>query len=274
VNKWLSDHEFADLLEGLVQQLLISKPGEPHSFLIEVLAKTKGVPASHSFVRNDPVMSHSSSASVETNKEPNDQYPGSEECIGWRALLEVSSNRARKERGGNYIQIATVDANGLPRCRTVVFRGFLEQDSSGRSAMKMITNAQSDKVQQVAHCPHSEMVWWFPKSSEQYRIAGELQLIGPDHSDSEMLDARKQMWGNLSDPAREQFWWNPPGPYHPQPELPAGGRDTAGKVLHPPETFLMMLLWPSRVDYLRLTDNYHQVDILEDNTWSARRMNP
>ena len=74
---------------------------------------------------------------------------GSEECIGWRALLEVSSNRARKERGGNYIQIATVDANGLPRCRTVVFRGFLEQDSSGRSAMKMITNAQSDKVQQV-----------------------------------------------------------------------------------------------------------------------------
>ena len=47
MNKWLSDHEFADLLEGLVQQLLISKPGEPHSFLIEVLAKTKGVPGVH-----------------------------------------------------------------------------------------------------------------------------------------------------------------------------------------------------------------------------------
>ena len=32
----------------------------------------------------------------------------------------------------------------------------------------------------------------------QYRIAGELQLIGPDHSDSEILDARKQMWGIAS----------------------------------------------------------------------------
>ena len=37
--------------------------------------------------------------------------------------------------------------------------------------------------------------------------------------------------------------------------IPTGGRGEDGKVLPPPSTFLLLLLWPDYVDYLRLTDN-------------------
>ena len=81
---------------------------------------------------------------------------------------------------------------------------------------------------------------------------------------------RRQIWGNLSDAAREQFHWDDPGlPFilssedvrsTMPPPRPSGGRDVDGRVLPPPDNFLLMLLYPFRVDYLRLTDNYCQVD--------------
>ena len=63
----------------------------------------------------------------------------------------------------------------------------------------------------VASNPGCEMVWWFQKSSEQYRVAGDLQLIGARSEDEELSAQRKQAWGNLSDSAREQFFWENPG---------------------------------------------------------------
>jgi hypothetical protein len=135
----------------------------------------------------------------------------------------------------------------------------------------------------------------FPKSSEQYRIRGRLHFVGNDDStlttvttttkttkttttgttaSSEISDyfrrERRQVWGNLSDAAREQFYWDDPGlPFAPSSDdamsttptsPPTGGRDVDGRVLPPPDNFLLMLLYPFRVDYLRLTDNYRRVD--------------
>lgn len=65
----------------------------------------------------------------------------------------------------------------------------------------MITDARSAKLAESRRC---ELCWWFAKSSEQYRVSGELKYVGPDDPDQ---DLRKQQWGNLSDKAREQFYW-------------------------------------------------------------------
>ena len=65
--------------------------------------------------------------------------------------------RSRKVRGGNYVQMATVDAENRPHNRTVVFRGF-QVDENGKEAFKMITDARSQKVEQVKHPPYCEMV--------------------------------------------------------------------------------------------------------------------
>ena len=91
-----------------------------------------------------------------------------------------------------------------------------------------------------------------------------------------LQSARKQQWGNLSDPAREQFYWHPPGEYSGESTVPAGGRNDEGKVMEAPDSFLLMLLFPSRVKFLRLTDNFAQEDILnsDDASWSETRINP
>ena len=224
----------------------------------------------------------------------------------WTDLIEISIAKSRKIRGGNYVQIATVDSTGLPNVRTVVFRGFLNFDSTASSnsklnkknlAMKMITDARSEKVSHIKENPSCEMVWWFAKSSEQYRIRGNLVLISDDPneqgSSEELVAARKQQWGNLSDAAREQFYWNVPGiAYDGIPGTPIGGRDAeTGSVLPVPDTFRLLLLIPHRVKYLRLTDNYAQIDeLITDDTdtcgegegdekhdksqWNQRRVNP
>jgi PPOX class probable FMN-dependent enzyme len=191
-----------------------------------------------------------------------------------RSSLDASIQRSRKVRGGNFVQIATVDASGLPHCRTVVFRGFMTHN--GAEVMRMITDGRSTKVKEIeASNGVSEMVWWFGKSSEQYRIQGTLSLVGEGTSDDDLRSARKQQWGNLSDSAREQFLWDLPGaPYQPQSAVQSGGRDSDGKLLPPPTPFLLMLLHPSRIEYLRLTDNFRQVDCLTDGDWICSRVNP
>ena len=219
----------------------------------------------------------------------NNQAPD-ESVIPWRERINGSIARSRKIRGGNYVQIATVDPETCePRCRTVVFRGFLsprptEDGSAGDQescVMKMITDLRSSKVGEAsghtspATSNTCELVWWFAKSSEQYRVRGSLQFVGGDESDDFLARMRKEQWGNLSDMAREQFYWRDPSiEYEPQVKVPEGGRGEDGKVLPPPDNFLLMLLNPTRVDYLRLGDNFRQFDELEGETWTEKRVNP
>jgi hypothetical protein len=227
----------------------------------------------------------------------------------WRGLLDVSIAKSRKFRGSNYVQISTVDAAGEPRCRTVVFRGFFNNLSSDHQlynvccagqngdrntesddkalpcVMKMCTDSRSRKVEENNHQPIAEMVWWFPKTSEQYRIRGSLVMVGEDEEDKTLIIERKEMWGNMSDPARESFL-NPTVPgetYDKKATKDAasniinGGRDEEGKVVPPPTNFFLMLLDPTEVDYLRLTGRqYRQIDRLntESKEWSTERVNP
>ena len=246
----------------------------------------------------------------------------------WKERIDISIAKSRKIRGSNYVQISTIDYETMePRCRTVVFRGFMKDlpfgaveevllggkkgEESMQSSpsekytdcvMKMITDLRSNKVAEVGSFEAMgkkngntvEMVWWFPKSSEQYRIRGKLQFIGnggplsnnndaTSYNNDYLVAERKQQWGNLSDMAREQFYWDTPGvPYctekgHEQ-GVPPGGRDEDGKVLPVPDSFLLMLLYPTKIDYLKLGENYKQIDewIWEEHEsqWEQVRMNP
>ncbi|KAJ8601441.1 hypothetical protein CTAYLR_005933 [Chrysophaeum taylorii] len=189
----------------------------------------------------------------------------------WRERIKTSIAKSRDMKGGNYVQLATCDHDGEPRVRTVVFRGF-----APNGAMKMITDKRSAKVSESTRC---ELCWWFPRSSEQYRISGTLHYVGDDETNAERRTQRQEMWGKLSDKAREQFYWEhvPRTPYNQSPEKPpAGGRDSeTGEILEPPPPiFLLVLLEPLVCDYLRLEDNFRQIDRLADREWVSERVNP
>lgn len=223
-----------------------------------------------------------SSVQISTNSDPSIS-------TSWKQLIDVSIAKSRKIRGANFVQVATVDETTMePRCRTIVFRGFQalpsghflarEMGDGTSCVMRMIADNRSSKVRESAAC---EMLWWFAKTSEQYRIRGKLIYIGSsgligDEADKKVLFlARKEQWGNLSDTAREQFFWNDPGiNYSGEATVPAGGRDAEGTLLPPPDSFVLMFLLPHQVDYLRLGENYRQVDELKDGVWYSSRVNP
>jgi pyridoxamine 5'-phosphate oxidase len=228
-------------------------------------------------------------AAVTTTSNHSQGQSFSPQLTPWREAIEVSIAKSRKIRGGNYVQLSTIDAEtNEPRCRTVVFRGFQPlgpHTSSTATArkpfvMKMITDSRSRKVKELTSSSIAEMVWWFSQSSEQYRIRGRIQFVGENTEDDYLRQARKEQWGNLSDSAREQFYWTTPGILHEEHksiEIPKGGRDAfSGRVLPPPKEFLLMLLHPFHVDYLRLSDNYRQIDDLDNDNemWYAKRVTP
>jgi len=219
----------------------------------------------------------------------------SDDVPSWKVMVDKSSKKARKIKGGNYVQIATVEKCEeenvwKPRCRTVVFRGFTNRQADGTIGMKMITDARSGKVEHILRNPHGEMVWWFPLSSEQYRFQGKFKLIYPvDHSressnsqeeDKSWAGERLDSWNKLSQPAKEQFFWPQPGVNYTglqeasSDEVTEEPSSTSNQDT-PPSTFLLLLLFPTSVHYLRLKDNYATRDTLgQDGRWLCQRVNP
>ena len=108
----------------------------------------------------------------DSNHNPNNK----DEVTDWKTRIDISIAKSRQIRGSNYVQISTVDHTTMePRCRTVVFRGFMKDVPMDNSlyggndcVMKMITDVRSGKVKEVDGFHHKgdldknnvEMVWW------------------------------------------------------------------------------------------------------------------
>lgn len=189
----------------------------------------------------------------------------------WRSLLSSALHKHSSLPYARYFQLATVRANGHPANRTVVFRGFLEDTDQ----LKIITDSRSQKVDQIDHHSWGEACWYFPKTREQFRLAGQLTLVGANHSDQLLKNARQTTWQDLSDSARLQFAWPHPGearaddnsafsPPLPNPEQPL-------------ENFCLLLLEPVQVDHLELRGDpqnrwlYHQNSTCD---WLKQAVNP
>lgn len=204
----------------------------------------------------------------------------------WRGPLDRSIARNKRQRGSNYVQLATCTREGDPRVRTVVQRGLAPDPAAEGTALVFVTDARAEKCRQIEHRPRGEICWYFAKTREQYRIRGSLCLIRPDtRAEGAAREAQlllRRTWGNLSDQTRQTFF----GPHPGRPlacdedeaVVPNGGRDPdTNKVLPPPRTFNVLLMRPDRVDLLDLKNNARQ--IYEKATgpsirWSSREVNP
>ncbi|GAB4369085.1 MAG: hypothetical protein Kow00121_08750 [Elainellaceae cyanobacterium] len=192
----------------------------------------------------------------------------------WRQPLAHALHRNRSLAYSRYLQLATVRPDGRPANRTVVFRGFLENTDQ----LKFITDDRSEKVEQIPLQPWGEVCWYFPKTREQFRLLGQLTLVGKDHSDSQLLHARQAQWRDLSDNARLQFTWAHSG----KPRADAAAFDSPPPDPQQPlPNFCLLLLTPTLVDHLELRgepqNRYrYQRDKIpdQDETWSVQEVNP
>ncbi|MBD2071837.1 pyridoxamine 5'-phosphate oxidase family protein [Leptolyngbya sp. FACHB-671] len=188
----------------------------------------------------------------------------------WRSPLSRALHRNRSLVYARYLQLATVRADGRPANRTLVFRGFLDDSNQ----LKFVTDSRSEKADQIQHQTWGEICWYFPSTREQFRLAGELTLVGQDFNDGTLTKARQTIWQELSDVARLQFAWAHPGKSRleddafspPSPDL-----------AFPLPNFCLLLLNPEQVDHLELRgDPQNRYLYLRDQNqeWSSQSVNP
>ena len=172
----------------------------------------------------------------------------------WRSVLGRSLHLNRALVYARYFQLATVRANGRPANRTVVYRGFLPDSN----AIAIITDQRSQKISQIEQNGWAEICWYFPKTREQFRFAGVLNIVDTVHPNESWQKAYHETWQKLSEAARAQFYGVTPG----QPrksELIEPEFEFAPDAI--PESFRLLVFEPEDLDYLDLRthphDHYH-----------------
>ncbi|MEM1413871.1 MAG: pyridoxamine 5'-phosphate oxidase family protein [Myxococcota bacterium] len=182
------------------------------------------------------------------------------EAPRWFRLLAKACRRSKKHPIARYAQLATVGADGGPRCRTVVVRGL----SDAPRGVWFVTDGRSAKATELAQDPRAELCWYFAGLREQYRLRGRVRAWD---------DAgRAEAWARLSPASRATFLWPPPGT--PRQDDDVFPPETRGA--HPLECFQAFTLVPERVDVLSLAPSPHER--IEWNSeggeWAERRMRP
>lgn len=189
----------------------------------------------------------------------------------WRSPLSSAIHRNRSKPYSRYFQLATVTSEGYPANRTVVFRGFLDDE---QNSLKIITDVRSSKIQDLEHQAIAEVCWYFTKTREQFRIAGNLQLISSAEPNPYLKQARQTTWQNLSDAARSQFAWPAPGKTQEDQTLFQVNTPDANLPL---DNFCLLLLIPNKIDHLQLRGEPQQrcLYILQSGQiWSTHLVNP
>ncbi|MGK7958113.1 MAG: Npun_F5749 family FMN-dependent PPOX-type flavoprotein [Crocosphaera sp.] len=186
----------------------------------------------------------------------------------WRSILSRALHRNRSLPNSRYFQLATINIEGKPSNRTVVFRGFLNQSNQ----LQIITDSRSEKIAHINYHSAGEICWYFPKTREQFRIAGELTIIDETNQNQ---TPRLTVWNNLSDSAKQQFTWP-----HPGKSLTDNQQDFSQDIpanTQPLSNFVLLLFNPEKVDHLELRGNPHQrtlyyLDNLQN--WITKAINP
>ena len=175
----------------------------------------------------------------------------------WLNDLEKAIKRNKRDAHNRYFQLATIDREGWPRVRTVVFRGFADQ----AGALLLITDSRSEKIGSIETGGKAEACWYFTQSREQFRLKGHLAVVD-DSSD------REAMWSRLSPAAKEQFFWATPGAI-------LGEGDPVPSQSSVPSTMVLLKLMPESVDHLVLVkEQERQRHTQTGDSWQASHINP
>jgi pyridoxamine 5'-phosphate oxidase len=180
------------------------------------------------------------------------------------AELKTALRKNRRDAHHRYFQMATVTAEGHPRNRTVVFRGFGADDAS----LLVITDCRSEKIVELRQNAATEVAWYFTRTREQFRISAVTTCVDYRCQSEEDSALREQVWQQLSEAARAQFFW-------PGPGLPLDAGTTAAVTDEAPDTFALLKLSPVAIDHLVLSKvQTRRRSQLTDGRWHEHWINP
>jgi PPOX class probable FMN-dependent enzyme len=189
--------------------------------------------------------------------------------ISWRVDLDRSLAAHGDDPVAKYLSLATVGYDTRPSNRMVVFRGFKPDTNE----LLIVSDGRATKITEIRRNARAEACWYFPKTREQYRIAGSVRVL--DGSDRSMAQLRVDLWRGLTDDARKQYTWPTPGTDW-VPEKSFMFDEPAPNKAIPPIPFFVLMLSIDAVDYLSLatTPPTRRKHEWAENTWKVRQVNP
>lgn len=187
----------------------------------------------------------------------------SDQLPAWRALLRGAREREGRAPRARWLQLATVAADGSPRVRTLVFRGW-----AGAARLDLLSDARSAKAAELAAQPAVELCWLLPKARCQFRLRGTWQALPPELEEAE----RARHWEALSPGGRAVWGWPPPGaPLEPASPFPAELSDSTP----PPGHLLLLRIALSQVELLELSGHPHRRRRWRQvSDWQEEPLNP
>ena len=181
----------------------------------------------------------------------------------WRSLMRGARQREGRSAGATWLQLATVSADGTPRVRTLVFRGW-----NSKGELELLTDVRSDKPAELLTQPRVELCWLFRKAREQFRMRGSAVLVSAEEEPEALLDH----WQRLSPSGRMVWAWPSPGePFDSQGPWPQEVADAQPVSAH----LLIMRIALDRVEQLDLKPHPHLRRCWKrQEGWAEQRLNP
>jgi pyridoxamine 5'-phosphate oxidase len=148
----------------------------------------------------------------------------------------------------------------------------LEPDSQ----IKFVTDVRSAKAINLLAdgSPWAEACWYFPKTREQFRLSGTLELVTAAASNTSHLTARQEAWQQMSDAGRIQFEWETPGV--DRSDDPQAFNPPQPDPYQPSPNFCLLLLDIISVTHLELRGEPQSCYVYEllNQEWQMRSVNP
>ncbi|MEB3255517.1 MAG: pyridoxamine 5'-phosphate oxidase family protein [Synechococcaceae cyanobacterium] len=181
----------------------------------------------------------------------------------WRPLLRGARQREGRSPAARWLQLASVTADGTPRVRTLVFRGW-----ASPAALDLLTDGRSAKAGELAAQPAVELCWLLPRARCQFRLRGARQSLAAALAGSE----RERHWRSLTPAGRAVWGWPAPGlPLQPDAPFPAELPDDTPLPAH----LQLLRIALEQVELLELGPQPHRRRRWRQSTgWREEPLNP
>lgn len=192
------------------------------------------------------------------------QEAAAEPLPPWRPLLrEARQREGSRSPQGRWLQLASVAADGSPRVRTLVFRGW-----AGSAQLDLLSDARSAKAGELALQPAVELCWLLPRARAQFRLRGRVEPLDAAREQRE----RERHWRTLSPAARALWDWPPPGaPLDANVSFAAECSEAEPM----PASFLLLRIGLSQVELLDLNRHPHSRRRWRaESGWLEEALNP
>ena len=171
---------------------------------------------------------------------------GSADLPPWRPLLKAARHREGRSPMSRWLQLATIAADGSPRVRTLVFRGWFDSNT-----LELLTDQRSAKEPELQQDPRFEICWLLPKARCQFRFRGQQRQLEADLLQQRCL----HHWEQLRPEGRALWGWPAPGaPFDHDATFTSAIADGTPM----PESFKLLCLEITSVDLLELSGTPHQ----------------